>query len=191
MAHSEIMQSFYEHTVELIDSIDDCAAKGRVLPCLTLLYTGMDIMASLDSEQGQHNRTSFVRWVDSYLLKHYPIGCTALDLYAARCGIAHAYTADSSLYREGKAKKIAYATGDGTVGDLERTIASLGHSDWRSVHISDLIKAFRNAVANHLDHIENDDSAKKRFINATGLWFSNIPGTDVKDYLAEIDSKPE
>lgn len=184
------MQSFYNHMNDLIESIEDCARKCRILPCLTLLYSGIDVMASLDSEPGKHNRTSFVSWVDTYLLKNRSIGCTPLDLYAARCGVVHTFTADSSLYREGKAKKIAYAWGLGSVDDLRRTMDALGaQHDWRCVHTRDLIDAFRNGVANHLKYIENNPAAKERFSRASGLWFSNVDGADVNDFLNELDYK--
>jgi len=183
------MESFYAHTKDLVDAIEDCAAKMQILPCLTLLYSGMDVMASLDLRASENNRDSFVRWVDAYLLKDSPIECSALDLYAARCGVVHTFTADSRLYQEGRAKKIAYAWGLGSVNNLRRVSDELGYQDWRTVHIGDLVVAFKHGVANHLDHIENDVASKERFLRASGLWFSNLNGDDLTDYLKEIDAK--
>lgn len=183
------MKAFYLHIIDLIDSIEDCAKKCRILPCLTLLYSGMDVMASLNAEHGEGNQVIFVRWVDNYLLKGQNLGCTALDLYAARCGIVHTFTAHSDLYERGKARKIAYAWGLGTSHDLKRTNEALGHSEWLSLHIGDLIHAFRCAIAAHLEHIEADAPSKARFEKASGLWFSTVDGEDVKDFLNELDYK--
>jgi hypothetical protein len=181
------MEHFYKHMGDLVESIEDCAAKYRVLPCLTLLYSGMDVMASLDAEPNESNRKSFVKWVDNYLLRDKAIQCDAIDLYAARCGIVHTFTANSDLYINGKAKKIAYAWGLGSVDDLRKTMRELkGQHDWRCLHTTDLIRAFRNAVVDHLTNLDNDAASKERFLKASSIWFSTVDGAVVKDFLKTI-----
>jgi hypothetical protein len=182
------IKAFYRHIADLIESIDDCAKKCRILPCLTLLYSGIDVMASLDAEPGEGVQTIFVRWVDKYLLQRQTVECTAIDLYAARCGIVHTFTADSDLYKRGKAKKIAYAWGLGKASDLKRANVELGFAEWRSIHVGDLVQAFRNAIATHLEHIETDPASKARFERASGLWFNSVDGRAVTDFLVGLDS---
>src|SRR6266702_6028978 len=135
-----LMEAFYKHMVDLLASIDDCASKNRLLPCLTLLYSGIDVMASLDALPNEANQASFVRWVDRYLSIN---DCTPLDIYAARCGIVHTFAADSRLARDGKAKKIAYAWGTGKVEKLKLASLALGRQDWQCLHIGELVIAFR------------------------------------------------
>jgi hypothetical protein len=176
------MEAFYRHMMDLIESIDDCASKRRILPCLTLLYSGMDVMASLNPLPNETNQTSFVRWVDTYLLPDSPLHCAALDIYAARCGVVHTFTPKSKLYQKGKARMIGYAWGISNAEDLNRTAIVLGRQD-RCVHIDELINAFRQAVAKHLEHIERDPTLKRRFESAAGMWFTSLDHQKVEDFL--------
>jgi hypothetical protein len=177
------MEKFYTHLMDLLEAIDDCASKRRILPCLTLLYSGMDVMASLNpSHKGEMNQARFVRWVDRYLLPDSSIKCGALDIYAARCGVVHTFTPNSKLYRDGKARMIGYAYGTEKAEKLDKASVALGFQD-RSVHIGELIKAFRQAVAKHLKDIESDGSLKKRFESATGMWFSHVDSKKMDDFL--------
>ena len=85
------MQSFYQNLKTLFLAIETCIQDKRILPALMLIYSGVDILASL--EQGKSTRSSFIKWVDEYLLKAHSFPCTSLELYAARCGILHTLTA--------------------------------------------------------------------------------------------------
>jgi hypothetical protein len=177
------MEAFYKHMIDLLASIDDCASKGRLLPCLTLLYSGIDVMASLDALPSESNQASFVRWVDRYLSIN---DCTPLDIYAARCGIVHTFAADSRLARDGRAKKIAYAWGTAKVEKLKRASVALGRQDWQCLHIGELVTAFKQAIAEHCDHIQSDALAMERFKKAAGIWFTNLDGEKVDDFLTII-----
>lgn len=86
-------------------SIEDCVGKGRVLSCLTLLYSAIDILLTIEKRANKGTRHSFVRWVDSYMLPNDAFQFSALDLYAARCGIIHLFSGDSDLSRKGQAKR--------------------------------------------------------------------------------------
>jgi hypothetical protein len=122
--------------------------------------------------------------VDTYFLNGYNFPCTALDLYAARCGILHTFTPDSRLYREGKAKRVAYAWGTADVNSLEMSRRKLGGYDFSSVHLRDLIDAFRNAVANQLHDVEAHPERNKQFKKAARLWFAQMDPAIVNNYLA-------
>jgi hypothetical protein len=177
------MEAFYRDMGDLLASIDDCASKGRLLPCLTLLYSGMDVMASLDALPNESNQASFVRWVERYLSIN---DCTPLDIYAARCGIVHTFAADSRLARDGRAKKIAYAWGTAKVDKLKRASVALGRQDWQCLHIGELVIAFKQAVIDHWNHIQSDALAMERFKKAAGIWFTDLDGEKVDDFLAVI-----
>jgi len=102
------LQPYFQAIRQLKDSIEDCVSKGRVLSCLTLLYSAIDIFASLERQPNKGTRGSFVRWVDTYMLPNSALQFSSIDLYAARCGIVHAFSAESDLSRSGKARKIVY-----------------------------------------------------------------------------------
>jgi len=178
------MDAFYRHMNDLVESIEDCHTKGRILPCLVLLYTGIDVMASLEHIRGEGTQSSFVRWVDTYFLNGRNFPCTALDLYSARCSILHTFTPDSRLYNNGKARRIAYAWGTADANRLEMSRRKLGGHDFSSVHLRDLIDAFRNAVVNQLHDVEVHPERNKQFKKATGLWFAHMDCAIVNNYLA-------
>ena len=138
-------------------------------------------MASLDALPNESNQASFVRWVEQYLSIN---DCTPLDIYAARCGIVHTFAADSRLARDGRAKKIAYAWGTAKAEKLKRASVALGRQDWQCLHIGELVAAFKQAVADHCDHIQSDAVAMERFERAAGLWFTNLEGGKVDDFLS-------
>ena len=178
------MQTFYMHMIDLIESIEDCLAKRRILPCLVLLYSGIDVMASLESKPNEGTQSSFVRWTDAYLLNGRSLSCTAMDLYAARCGILHTFTPDSRLYREGKARMIAYAWGTADVNSLEKSRKKAGGYDFLSVHLRNLVDAFRTAVADYLDDVAAHPERSMQFEKAARLWFAHMDRKIVDDFLA-------
>jgi hypothetical protein len=147
------MIPFEENLITLLESVEDCLAKERILPCLALFYSGIDVVASL--EDSGASRLTFTNWVDKYLLKSASLSCTAFDLYGARCGILHSFSAESDLSKQGKARQVIYAWGSAKADDLALTSKRLGRSDC-VVHIRDLINAFRVGLANYLEEVMQD-----------------------------------
>jgi hypothetical protein len=171
------LESFYKNMCALLDSIEDTLAKQRILPCLTLVYSGIDVVASLEARDQEGVRSSFTRWVDDYLLKAGSFEFNALDLYAARCAVVHTFTPESDLSRSGKARTISYAWGTADVNRLGKASAILNRSDMVHVHVNDLVKAFRSAIANYMDAVEADPSRQKAIEQAAGLWYVEMePG---------------
>ncbi len=103
------LKTFERHMDTLFGAINSCEANKFVLPALMLIYSGIDILASLERRKGEGTKASFTRWVDEYLLKAVSLPCTSLELYAARCGILHTLTPESDLSRKGKAREVGYA----------------------------------------------------------------------------------
>ena len=88
------------------------------MPCLVLLYSGIDAAASQEPAAGKGVGERFEKWVDRYMLKGKPLPCTARELYAARCAVVHTFTPDSDLSKAGKARVVAYAYGKAEVMKL-------------------------------------------------------------------------
>jgi hypothetical protein len=95
-------QAFYQNLTEQLDTISDCLERRRIIPCLCLIYSSIDVVASLERRPNEDPKAAFVRWVSDNMSKTKPLSCTPLELYAARCGILHTFTADSDLSRKGK-----------------------------------------------------------------------------------------
>jgi hypothetical protein len=92
-------QSLLDNLAGIDESVGLCLEKRRVLPALALLYAGLDIVASLERAPDERPKPAFLRWVNSYMKPDERLGCTAVELYGARCGILHASSAESDLSR--------------------------------------------------------------------------------------------
>ncbi len=83
-----------------------------------LIYSGIDTLGWLGSPQGtaSASRSTFITWCDKYLVASLSssdgIPITAIDLYAARCGVLHTSTPTSDLSSTGKAREICYQFGE-------------------------------------------------------------------------------
>jgi hypothetical protein len=170
-----------EHNLlTLLEAIDDCLAKDRILPCLMLLYAGIDGIAAL--EDGQATRSIFMKWVDAYLLKNSHLPCTASDLYGARCGILHTHTMESTLWKEGRARQLLYAWGNANTDDLDRVIKILHRSEC-VVHLGDLITAFRNGIAEYLQDVMRDAQREEKLKARANRWLTTLSQEYVRDVL--------
>jgi hypothetical protein len=94
-----VMLAFYENVTEQLNAIEDCLERRRIIACLCLIYSAIDVIASLERRPNESTKAAFVRWVSENMSKARPLPCTPLELYAARCGILHTFAADSDLSR--------------------------------------------------------------------------------------------
>jgi hypothetical protein len=188
------LQPYFQAIRQLKDSIEDCVSKGRVLSCLTLLYSAIDIFASLERQPNEGTRGSFVRWVDTYMLPNSALQFSSIDLYAARCGIVHAFSAESDLSRSGKARKIAYAWGTASAESLRHAGQSLGRNEV-SVHVRDLIDGFGLAIVKYIDDVVDHPLQHERFFQSVGHWLVGVAPSVVDQFVIArniaIGSGPE
>lgn len=84
---------------------------GCDMHALSLVFSSIDKMAWLSCPKIDHDRHDFIAWVEKYFLPGNPNQLDAVALYAARCGFLHTGSAESKLFRDGKAKQIFYSTG--------------------------------------------------------------------------------
>lgn len=178
---------YFQAIEQLKASIDDCASKGRVLSCLTLLYSAIDVLASLERNANEGTQSAFVRWVDTYMLPNSALHISSMDLYAARCGIIHTFTAESELSRRGRAKKIIYAWGTASVDSLRQAAHVLGRSEI-SVHLKDLIDGFGIAVINYIEDVVKDPDRRERFVESTSTWLVGINSSAFDGLIAAYNA---
>jgi hypothetical protein len=65
------------------------------------------------------SRSVFIEWVEQFLLPESRLVCTALDFYAARCGVLHTQSAESDLQRQGSARPLIYEWRQGPRADAQ------------------------------------------------------------------------
>ena len=100
--------------------------------------------------------------------------CSGVDLYAARCGVVHTYTMESSLSKEGKDREIVYAWGNGKPKDLQEIIDKASFTQ-RVVHIETLAEVFREGALNFLSELGADPERADLVVFRAGKLFKDQP----------------
>jgi len=154
------------------------------LPALTLLYTGIDVMASLEAPKGEAINVYFQRWVNDYLLKAVPLSCSSLELWGARCAILHTFTAESNYSQRGQAKEVYYAHSGAQAADLAAVNAHLNRNAI-VITIEDLMTGFYQAVLRYLIDVDNDPKRKAIVEAQAGLWFGDTKAAVILEYLKQ------
>lgn len=176
------MESFVRNMYKLFEAINCCETNKFFLPELMLIYSGIDIVASLERRKDEGTKSSFTRWVEKYLLKAVSLPCTAIELYAARCGILHTLTSRSDLSRKGQVREVLYAWGTGKAPVLQEAARCLGY-DYTVIHLSQLNEAFRKGVTMFLEEVSQEQERLKKISEGTNLWFSDLSLEIVDTYL--------
>jgi len=161
---------------ELEDAINYCFSSEKWIPGLILLYSSIDLMASLNRAPAKPKveKSDFVEWVNIYLLPGSELNCSAIDLYAARCGLVHSYSPDSVLSRDLKAKKLYYAHGNKKATELQTRINDSPQKDIIAVHIDQLFKALKVAVGRFASALKSNPSKEKLAAQRASEFFINI-----------------
>jgi hypothetical protein len=162
-------------TIQLIEAVTLCFERKLLNPALVLLYSGIDIAGWLDGDDSETVRDRFTRWADKYVLPVKPLGCTALDLYAARCGVVHAFTSQSDLSLKGLADQIGYAWGTHRADTIQRASTTAGIKGYVFLQVEDLIEAFTIGVATFVDGLENDAERAERVYARAGKFLITQP----------------
>jgi hypothetical protein len=180
--------ALYENIMLLGSGIEACIEKKLSSPALILIYSAIDIVGWLDSNNEYANQTSFIKWVDAYLLKAKSLECTALDLYAARCGLVHTFSSDSHLTSKRKARRIYYAWGTANVQHLQRTIELMKKSkELVAVHVNDLYEGWQLGVLKFIEELEKDRERKLRVFEKATKFFSELGLETLPKILDKID----
>jgi hypothetical protein len=177
------MESFFRQTLELLETIENCLAQRRLLPALILLYSAIDIIAGLERPEGQSTKSSFVSWVETHMLRDNALDCTALELYAARCGLLHSYSADSALSQSKQARKVLYAWGTADVDHLKQAAHILGQDDCVALHVSDFVKAFRKGLADYVESVWAHPERKSIVSTRIDRWYVNMQPELLAEFL--------
>ena len=102
--------------IGIIAEIKHCEAAGATIAAVTMAYVCIDTMAYLSMPAGQtsQTRSDFIAWVNTYLKGHpdQPYEYDGLDVYAARCSLLHAFSAEADLHRRDQnIRKFGYHDG--------------------------------------------------------------------------------
>lgn len=90
-----------------------------LVSAVALMFSTIDALAALTRpvEAADTSRDHFIAWTSQYLHPEGRLGCSAKDLYSARCGVLHGYTGDSRMVRNGEARSLVYEWAGGPAAD--------------------------------------------------------------------------
>jgi hypothetical protein len=134
-----------------------CLENHLRMPALALIYCGIDVLASFSRppENSEVKPADFINWAERYMKCEKVLGLSGLDLYAARCGILHAYTMDSRLSANGRARRIIYAWGNREPDEPLRLLRTLGFPEIM-IKIETLFSAFLDGIRAFEKALEDD-----------------------------------
>jgi hypothetical protein len=94
----------------IIRGIRSAIDTGCLGSAVILIYAGIDAMAFLGMTDRREDvaKGDFIEWVNSYISFPCKEQVTGSDLYGARCGMLHNYSAFSRMSRKKKCRNIGY-----------------------------------------------------------------------------------
>ncbi|HUB63644.1 MAG TPA: hypothetical protein VL996_04235, partial [Methylocella sp.] len=172
----------------LLAAIQLCLTNHLQMPALTLIYCGIDFMATLGQQPDNkpNGKERFVHWADFNMDCQKRLGVSGIDLYAARCGIVHSYTMDSDLSQKGQACRIFYAWGNADIEEPKQVLQSLGRTE-KILKIEALFEAFAHSVETFGERLEHDQNFLSLVLERSRKLFCDQPffPTDKNRHLWE------
>jgi len=178
---------FYQNYIQMVAGVECCLEAKLHMPALALTYTVMDTFAwAVFGGEEKSSRRRFERWVEAWVLPQGTVGCSATELYAARCAVLHRLTSDADLTESGAARRVAYAWGTSTALSLQHALEALNAKDIVAVHIGELFAAVREAMARVIEAAEADSKLRQRLEHAADKHFASMEDETVAEFLARV-----
>jgi hypothetical protein len=90
--------------MNLLNEISTCQKADATIASVAMIYICIDTMAFLAMPVGQttQGKKDFVAWVDTYLKTEpgHSYEYRGIDVYAARCALLHAFSAETEAHRK-------------------------------------------------------------------------------------------
>ena len=165
--------NFDTNIVQLLEATELLIRTTLVTPALLLIYAGIDILGTVDrpSDKDESTGEDFRGWADQYMMPEQSLGCTADDLWGARCGLLHTYTSESRHSRKGLAKQVLYAWGIGKSEDYNHALQTYGFGNEAvAVQVEALYQCFFLTVCIAMSEVSNSMSTDV-------AWCMSVPTT--------------
>jgi hypothetical protein len=160
----------------LSQAIDACLKSDLRTPALILLYSAIEIAGFLDNEvPSAGSRRVFENWVKKYLLPVKSLYCSAVDIYAARCGVIHTFTPESDLSKDGRAREILYAWNRESEYVAHRYITKSKTQDSQVVvTFHDLYEGWKRGIEQFIGELTDDPQRRRRVLERAQSFFDFI-----------------
>lgn len=169
------MEGFYKTYFDIFETIEESLHKGRIIPCLILIYSAIDSFSFLAEKTDRKGRSVFKDWVKKWMLEKYPLPCNEVDIYSARCGLLHQQISESDLSNMGKSREIYYTWGNSYIEVLQDAIAN---SDKKenvvAVRVEELLESFKKGLVDCRIEIEKDKKWETIFEEKAKKLFTSV-----------------
>lgn len=144
----------------MLKGIELCLERECLVSAVTLLFSAVDALSALTraTTQGKTDSEVFKSWCDRYLQPSANIRCSATDLYAARCGVLHLYSAESDLASRGIACRLVYQWRAGPRADAKVALPK----DALVVEVESLFQVFKRGAHQFMIDSETDPEVRTR-----------------------------
>lgn len=164
---------------QLCKAIELCIKEKLISPSLILLYSAIDITSWVAMDE-PNTKERFIGWVETYLLPMKKIRCTAMELYAARCGLVHRFSADADLIErgEGNVRRIMYAWGNSNESSLQEMIELGKLSEYVPVKVEELFEAYYLGLRAFQEDLSKDPIKASKVYDKAGRFFVTMSEAD-------------
>ena len=185
-------QNLFENYYKMMSAIQICINQNLVIPALVLIYAFIDSVSWMDDpiDDEKKGASRFQKWVNDWMLKGRNLSWTAEELYAARCGLLHTLTPDSSLSKNKGIRQIGYAWGKADLRPLEENARIRGvDKNFAFIHLRDLFESFKLGLVNYLDQTLKDEKKAEIFKKKAAQHFVNVDIPTMNDFLEKEKKK--
>lgn len=176
----------------IVEGAKHCLNLDLRTPSLILVYSGIDVAGWIHSRdpKGQDNHEPFTTWTERYLKPEHRFGCSALDLWGARCGMLHRSSPDSHWAESGEVRRILYSWGEADPADLQKAADELHPDDYVAIHIDDLVDGFRMALMSFLEGLDGLSRERRTAVRAKSRRvFADMPREPLDPFLDGLDER--
>ncbi len=195
--------AFVSETVEekfgqLLVIAEKCVRERATTPALILIYSAIDVAGWLSAVSPSATpKSRFTGWVTRYLLPFSNLDCSAIELYAARCGIVHNFSSESDLSRQNRreVRQIVYSWGDADFETL-RAVTRIVNLDlptpsalqgrtakFTCIKVEDLISSFREGLIRFFVESKSDERMAARIQERAGKVLTHMSKAHADELL--------
>ncbi|HTD04443.1 hypothetical protein [Undibacterium sp.] len=147
----------------------------RELVAARLLLAAIDVIAGLERPVMQEETTGndLIVWSDKYLcIAGSKYQLKGLDIWGARCGFLHGYTANARVVRDGRARMLSYVD-----VAAEPVMTESADKGLVLASLDALFKAFVTGVIDTMKRINRDETIASRVNPRLEMVFRSVPAT--------------
>lgn len=143
----------------MLVGIEACMQRQCLVSAVTLMFAAIDALAALTRPvtQVETDGEIFRAWIDRFLKANDRLGCSAQDLWGARCGVLHTYSPEAVRAANHGARRIYYRWRGGPAANATRQLPPGA----LVLNVEDLHAAIEAAIHDYMMASEADAALKR------------------------------